>query len=506
MPLLDLYGREAAAYVQSLGLKAVAVVLLRLINSRSPERASPGDTVKNVLHTPTADYDAVSFDIGLKKVHILNNPDLIDEATRKADVFQKPHGLQKYLSFFGETGIFTSQYDDWSQHKMVLARFLARGTLPQYQDDINQTVGELVDKWEKNGTKDIYEDFKDFAIVNFFRAVLKFDVAPYKDQLKEYVDYLNNEVPLQALNPLTYVFGHAQYPKHGRAAIDFVQKVLDKVLEPHLDAYTPEHITSEILNANGFYDAKNDVEKQAAKQKTYQQMTELFIAGYDSTASSLTWLYHRLAQNPDVQDRVCKELSEVAPGGDVTLEASRNLKYLQRVIFETVRINPTLHLAVPRKAMEDFTFKSGYQIKKGQYFIVPIFAVNTDPTRFEAPEEFNPDRTLGMKANGRTKEGELAFYAGPHACIGKSLFLFETSILVAKTLQKFKLTPTGPLPSRSFKTTITPTNGQGMNFEKRTSFDFSHVTMAEEKPSAAPGQPANDVSKCPFHRVLGIKK
>jgi len=38
--LLDLYGREAAAYVQSLGLKAVAVVLLRLYYSRSPERTS----------------------------------------------------------------------------------------------------------------------------------------------------------------------------------------------------------------------------------------------------------------------------------------------------------------------------------------------------------------------------------------------------------------------------------------------------------------------------------
>lgn len=464
-------------------------------------KQSPGEAVRNVLHTDEADYDAVSFDIGIKKVHIISNPDLIDEATRKPEVFQKPKGFQKNLSFYGQSGVFTSTYDDWSQQKAVLARFLTRGVLPDYQRDILDVVNSFVNKWEREGTKDLYEDFKDFAITNFFKAVFKFDISPYKDDLKDHIDYINQQIPRQALNPLTYIFGRSTYARRANEAFDYIWQVLKKIHQPHMESYQEGHIASELLRANEFYNAKDEVEKFTAKQKTFEQAVQLFVAGYDSTASSLTWLFHRLAHNPDVQDRVCKEISEKVTDGMIDLETSRKLEYLQRVIFETVRINPTLHLAVPRKATKDFTFKSGYQIKKGEYFIVPILAVNTDPARYDQPYAFDPDRETALQKTGRVKEGDMAFYAGPHACIGKSLFLFEASILVVKTLEKLKLVPAGRMPNRVFKTTIVPENGHGITFEKRTSFKFDHVSGAPTIMESG----TSGVAKCPFHRMLGIK-
>ncbi|XP_077564072.1 cytochrome P450 3A24-like isoform X3 [Haemaphysalis longicornis] len=155
------------------------------------------------------------------------------------------------------------------------------------------------------------------------------------------------------------------------------------------------------------------------------QCVLFFLAGQDTTSSTVSFAAYELAVNPDVQDTLRKEVDEcvAAHGPEPSLDVISKLKYLHCVVSETLRLYPP-GTRVERSAVEDYVLdQRGIKVPKGCVVIVPVYAMHRDPEFFPEPETFKPERFSESNMGSIRPYTYLPFGAGPRNCIGMRLAL-----------------------------------------------------------------------------------
>jgi hypothetical protein len=167
----------------------------------------------------------------------------------------------------------------------------------------------------------------------------------------------------------------------------------------------------------------------------------LILGGSDTTVTSLTWAVALLLNNRQVIEKAQEEL-DVHVGRDRQVDESDipNLIYLQAIVKETFRLQPTLPLA-PRESVEDCTI-AGFFIPSGTRLWVNTWKIQRDPTIWSDPLEFQPERFLGKHADVDIKGQHfelLPFGSGRRACPGIQLGMRVLQLTLARLLHGFEL-------------------------------------------------------------------
>ncbi|KAJ6218346.1 hypothetical protein RDWZM_009503 [Blomia tropicalis] len=205
--------------------------------------------------------------------------------------------------------------------------------------------------------------------------------------------------------------------------------------------------------------------KYITNDELVAQCSLFFLAGYDTTATTLTMASYLLATNPDKQEKLYKEalsvlgkLSEEAgPDGSkdpvdlITLESLSRFEYLAAVVNETLRLYSPATF-VEREVSKDMTIQKEdgsckIHLKKNDIIQFPVYSMHRDPEQFSDPESFKPERFLGEP--NFHKYAYIPFGSGPRNCIARSLALLEAKMALLHTIRQYKL-------SVSSKTKIPP--------------------------------------------------
>ncbi|KAL4592081.1 hypothetical protein LXL04_005063 [Taraxacum kok-saghyz] len=166
---------------------------------------------------------------------------------------------------------------------------------------------------------------------------------------------------------------------------------------------------------------KDEPEKMSERDITIF-ILEIFLAGSETTSSTVEWALSELLRCPDKMVRAKKELNSVI-GPNNKLEESfiDDLPYLQVIIKETLRLHAPIPFLVPRKAAHDTEFM-GYHIPKDTQLFVNAWAIGRDPECWDNPNSFEPERFLDSKVDYRGQHFELIpFGAGRRMCVGVPL-------------------------------------------------------------------------------------
>ena len=183
------------------------------------------------------------------------------------------------------------------------------------------------------------------------------------------------------------------------------------------------------------------------------QSVIFFVAGYDTTATLLSFATYSLATSPDCQQKVHQELDEVLSrhGGQLTHEAVSELRYLDRVLSETLRLYPPA-IRLERQCTKDYRLPgTDVTVPRGMIVQIPAFVIHRDPKYYPDPLKFDPDRFLPEQKEQRDPTAYMPFGAGPRNCIAMRFALFEAKVALAGVLQVGRLvpgpdTPPPPLP------------------------------------------------------------
>ncbi|XP_062832935.1 cytochrome P450 2K6 isoform X5 [Anolis carolinensis] len=181
--------------------------------------------------------------------------------------------------------------------------------------------------------------------------------------------------------------------------------------------------------------SKNDPDSTYDEENLAQYIQDLFITGTETTATVLKWAILLLANYPDIQDKVYKEIEDVLVSSSICYQDLKKLPYTNAVFHEIQRSKYILLVGFPRQSTKDMNLR-GFHIPKGTIIIPNVRSVLLDPEQWETPEEFNPNHFLDKEGNFVAREEFLPFGAGARVCLGEQLarmeyFLFLTNLLRA---------------------------------------------------------------------------
>ncbi|KAL9228967.1 hypothetical protein vseg_004491 [Gypsophila vaccaria] len=173
---------------------------------------------------------------------------------------------------------------------------------------------------------------------------------------------------------------------------------------------------------------------------------DLFLAGTETSSSTLEWAMTELLRNPNKMSKAQKEIDQViGPNRPVQESDISYLPYIQSIIKETLRLHPPVPLLAPRKAETDVQL-CGYRVPKNSQIFVNVWCYSRDPTIWRNPLEFEPERFLGRDIDVKGRDFELIpFGAGRRFCPGYPLAFRMNHLLLATIIHSFDWKPSDGL-------------------------------------------------------------
>ncbi|GBG27617.1 Cytochrome P450 4V2 [Hondaea fermentalgiana] len=335
----------------------------------------------------------------------------------------------------------------WMLHRRVVMNFLSEKHLRDYAPIMQNQIAVLLDKWRKAGEEgrniNCYYDMSMLTL----DIIMNVGTGEHNDlssqqQLTEKenifahdLDYGLQDIVLRTAMP---IMDYMHDPK-----IDEIKGRMDATFDRAVEIAKEKKIPNSMLDA--LLTAKNEDGSLALTEKeANEEFKTIRGAGHETTSNTICFMLKLLQENPDKLEKLRKEVDEVVSGNTTSYEEARTLKYAYQVMFETLRMYPTVP-SFPREASCD-TELCGYKVPKGAFVFVSQFPMNRSPEIWDSPNEFRPERfddlpdlhptkPIGVPGNDDLKYAFLPFGAGSRTCAGARLAMIE-GVMVLSSIVK----------------------------------------------------------------------
>ena len=189
-----------------------------------------------------------------------------------------------------------------------------------------------------------------------------------------------------------------------------------------------------------FRERFNEMGKPMSAQMERDVVLNFILAGRDTTASTLTFMFLVVANRPDILAKIMADVEQVDlnEDGTIPINGLGKLKYLKAVLMETLRLYPSVSLNIVGVENDD-VLPCGVPVKAGTTILINFWRMGRDPAVWGPDaEEFNPDRFIGVHEPSPFKFP--TFKAGPRMCLGKRLAMDEMLVVSHSLLRKYTFT------------------------------------------------------------------
>ncbi|XP_060793759.1 cytochrome P450 2B4-like [Neoarius graeffei] len=284
------------------------------------------------------------------------------------------------------------------------------------------------------------------AVSNIICSIIFGDRFDYNDKrFAKFLEILNENIKLSG-SPVGLFFNlfpfikhfpgpHQKMQRNANALTGFIRelmeehkKTLDKEnLHDFIDAYLVE-ISKQESNKDSTFHEDNLLMSAA----------DLFLAGTETTATTLRWGLIFMMNHPEIQERCHEEIVRVL-GYDRTpsMDDRTSLPYTYATVHEIQRFGNIVPLGVVHQTIETTQFR-GYTIPKGTDIVPNLMAIMMDKEYWKHPDTFNPENFLDENGQFCKNESFLAFSLGPRVCLGESLARTELFIFFTSLVQRLR--------------------------------------------------------------------
>lgn len=229
-------------------------------------------------------------------------------------------------------------------------------------------------------------------------------------------------------------------PYPGRAAKLRHLKTISDLIATHIKARNPNSGETQNDVLDMLLAARDDAQTTGSASLTSQEIHDncilLFVAGFDTASSALTWWIGLMATHPDVVEKLRSEIDS-ANVGTAPLEAIARLPYLNATIKEAMRLYSPSTALFTRVALRDVVI-GATPVAKGTLVVIPQWNLHHDARSFAEPEMFRPERFM-PDAPAIPRGAYMPFGAGPHFCLGQHFASIEMALIAAHLVQNFDL-------------------------------------------------------------------
>ncbi|XP_067134662.1 cytochrome P450 4C1-like [Centruroides vittatus] len=401
---------------------------------------------------------------------VLCHPESAQEVLKSYTVINKDWIYNILHPWLG-TGLLTSSNDKWRNRRKLLTPAFHFRILEDFQGIFNDQSNMLIEKLKK---KEENEEFLIDELITVCTLDIIGDSAMgvhINAQDRSDTDYVIaiNEItsaviqwftkpwywfsPIFNLSPLGKKFHKDietvhEFDRKRMETIQVIREKKQKLIEELEDNQTLDNFQVEkevvgVKKRRAFLDLllyHHLTDGSLDEEDIREEVDTFMFEGHDTTAMGISWSLYLLGLHPDIQEKVYQELQEIFgenTNKSITSEELKRMKYLECIIKETLRIYPPVPLIV-RKNPSDIKV-GDYILPANSSLIINIYGIHHNPTVFENPEVFDPDRFLPEHCEKRHPFAFVPFSAGPRNCIGQRFAMMEMKTVLANVLRHFRV-------------------------------------------------------------------
>lgn len=210
-----------------------------------------------------------------------------------------------------------------------------------------------------------------------------------------------------------------------------IRRCLGDLLDTHLDGQAQrfDDIASAVVAA------QDGAGKAFTREELIDQLGVLFLAGHETSASALTWVFYLLATRPALVARLRAEVAQLCGDGPITFEHTKRLAFTRNIFRETLRLYPPITF-LPRVALQAARI-GDHAVKRGALVMVAPWLLHRHRLYWRDPNVFDPDRFTPEREGELTPGAYIPFGIGPRICAGAAFATVEATLLIARLFRHF---------------------------------------------------------------------
>ncbi len=367
-------------------------------------------------------------------------------------------------------GLLTTEGARWKADRQWVQPLFSHRVVQLWGHTMVRVAEEVIHRWNARGDPsaliDVPREMSRLTLEIAARALLSTDLASQSEAFGRAMEVLNESM------------GHVEpdspdVQERFRPALAMIRSIVwQTILARKLFDTGEDDLVGLLLRAQR--------ERGDDEGSIVDQAVTMLLAGHETTAKAMTWVFALLDQHADVATRLLDEHERCLAGRSPTVADLPALAWTRAVIHETLRLYPPIW-SLTRTALADDEIL-GYEVPAGALVSVSPYLLHRNPALWDRADAFLPERFLGDEAESATRACRyIPFGHGPRHCVGKHFALLELPLVLATIHPRLTLMRlSGPPPEPEALVTLRPRGGLWMTMSARPT---SRCPASVENPS-----------------------
>ena len=403
-----------------------------------------------------------------RDTYLITNPEAIEEVLLYTNRrFSKGYQRDPFMKLVFGNGLVTSEGEFWLKQRRLVQPVFHRQRIASYGDTMVHFTQRMLNGWQPAEERDTARDMMQLTMEIISQTIFGIDLHDneasgdvgtaistaldeYNRMITSVTRTLISRLPIRLPIP-----GEARL----RQAVSQVDALIHRMIELRRRQPAEDLLTL-------FLEVRDEAGSGMNDQQLRDEVMTLFLAGHETTANTLSWTLYLLAQHPDVEARLLRELTNVIGERLPTAADYGRLPYMQQVLKESIRLYPPVWW-ISRETLEDWEV-DGYIVPRGAEVGISQWVMHHDPRWFSNPHHFEPERWTQAFEASLPPYAYFPFGGGPRICIGNDFARLEATLVLATLLPRyrFELLPK-PDVKPELSITLRPKHGVPMRIHAR---------------------------------------
>jgi len=387
----------------------------------------------------------VRMRIGTEICHLVSSPAFIRQILlTNASHFDKQTASFKAVRLLLGNGLLTSSGEIWKRHRRLISPSFKAENLRYFLPILQRQADFCVHKWTEAAQKGV--------VVNAsldFNAITLMAVAEslFGDDLSDNIEMFNSEFSVILEAMATRITSLVQLPlwlptsanRRLSRSLNHLRKIVLQLIQRRRRSH--QNIDSSALDQEDLLTQlifrRDPISGSLMdNRQILDEVMTFLIAGHETTANALNWLFVFLHDHPQEQHRLREEVVVSSTcSGQFLIEDLLKMHRCRSVIQEVLRLYPPVWL-FSRRALRDQYF-DGYRIASGEVALLCPFAIHRIPTLWTDGNHFIADRFINTPSSEVDPFCYLPFGAGKRSCLGAGFAMIEAQVILATILRSF---------------------------------------------------------------------
>jgi cytochrome P450 len=355
-------------------------------------------------------------------VYVSRNPHDAERVLRENWQNYTKGQANKRVAMLLGNGLMVSEGEFWKTQRRMIQPAFHRKTIGALTEVIRISNVALLERWEQAASKrvgiNVTRDISGMVLEVVLEAIFGADceqVAPHFKILSD--ESARNLEFAQTFRSL------------GRIVLQVIAKRREKKT-------TSKDILGMLMGAG---DQKTG--EAMPDRQLVNEIRTLIVAGHETTASTLNWIWYLLSQHLEVEDKLSRELNHLIGNKFPDLDDLPKFTYTRQVIEEALRLYPSGWL-LTRRALKDDQL-GDYLVPAGTEVYISPYFIQRHPDLWRDPARFDPDRFAPDRSHERHPLAMLPFSTGPRNCIGEFFARTEMQIHLMMIASRLRMRSVG---------------------------------------------------------------